>query len=299
MNIYMRLGTYFSKNKKFIKSNNFLLNTRIIFFNYVIPALRHSNKNDMLTRMQNKSPNTPSRQAFTLIELSIVIAIIGLLVGGILGGQTLIRNAELKSIISDLNKYKAAATQFKDQYGGLPGDLVDASSYWVGANNGNGDGQLNFPAAANVTGETFEFWRQLASASLIVGTYSGTAGSGGARHAVVGANVPASRINKVGFYIEYVGLLSSDPWRWNGDYGHAMYIGLQTTSVPSEGLAFKPDEVWNLDTKIDDGNPATGNIRPFRKNSAGNCTTTDVEATTAYNVSYNSSACNIVAISGF
>jgi prepilin-type N-terminal cleavage/methylation domain-containing protein len=40
------------------------------------------------------------KSAFTLIELSIVLVIIGLLVGGILAGRTLIRAAELGSIVT-------------------------------------------------------------------------------------------------------------------------------------------------------------------------------------------------------
>ena len=136
-------------------------------------------------------------------------------------------------------------------------------------------------------------------ANLISGNYSGNAGGGGTRHAVVGTNVPASRISKIGFGVEYLGTMSADLYRWNGDYGHAINVGLETASGPAEGMAFKPEEAWNLDTKVDDGKPATGGIRPFRKNSYGNCTNTDVEATTAYNLVYTPLACNILIITGY
>ena len=52
---------------------------------------------------------------FSLIELSIVIAIIGLLTGGVLGGQSLIRSAETRSIISEYNGYQSAIVQFHDK----------------------------------------------------------------------------------------------------------------------------------------------------------------------------------------
>ena len=39
----------------------------------------------------------PRRHAFSLVELSIVLVILGLLTGGILTGQSLIRAAELRS----------------------------------------------------------------------------------------------------------------------------------------------------------------------------------------------------------
>jgi len=44
------------------------------------------------------------KSGFTLIELSIVLVIIGLIVGGILVGQDLIRAAELRKLYSEKEK---------------------------------------------------------------------------------------------------------------------------------------------------------------------------------------------------
>ena len=63
------------------------------------------------------------KQGFTLVELSIVIIIIGFLIAGISAGTSLIRQAGLSSVITDLTNYKMAVNMFKDKYGGLPGDL--------------------------------------------------------------------------------------------------------------------------------------------------------------------------------
>lgn len=41
------------------------------------------------------------RAAFTLVELSIVLVILGLLVGGVLSGQSLIRASELRSVATE------------------------------------------------------------------------------------------------------------------------------------------------------------------------------------------------------
>ena len=238
------------------------------------------------------------RRGFTLIELSIVLVVIGLVAGGVLVGQSLIRASELNAVTSDLQRFQTAITTFHDKYLALPGDMSTATTIWPSAVNGNGNGQLDFAAGANATGEAFEFWKQLALAGLVEGKYNGLSGPAGARDAVIGTNVPASRIGKAGYSIEWIGEMSADLYRWDGSYGNALYAGTQIANEPTEGNSFAPKEVWNIDTKIDDGQPATGNIRPYRKNARPNCTTTDVEATTAYSLLNSTTACNLVFITG-
>lgn len=70
---------------------------------------------------------------FTLMELSIVLVIIGLIVGSIVVGKELIRTSELNSILKDLDQYNAAVLTFKDKYGGLPGDMPNATTFWGAA----------------------------------------------------------------------------------------------------------------------------------------------------------------------
>lgn len=60
---------------------------------------------------------------FTLIELSIVLVIIGLVIGGILVGQDLIKAAELRATISQKEKFDSAVNTFRNKFGGKPGDL--------------------------------------------------------------------------------------------------------------------------------------------------------------------------------
>ena len=44
-----------------------------------------------------------SNKAFSLIELSIVLIIIGLLVAGITGGQSLIESAKIKNLANEID----------------------------------------------------------------------------------------------------------------------------------------------------------------------------------------------------
>lgn len=70
------------------------------------------------------------QSGFSLVEISIVIVVIGLLVGGVLAGRSVIRAAELRAVGTEMNNYVTAIYQFRDKYSGLPGDLVNATLYW-------------------------------------------------------------------------------------------------------------------------------------------------------------------------
>src|SRR5580658_3705227 len=71
---------------------------------------------------------TKSEAGFTLIELSIVLVIIGLIVGGILTGQDLIKAAEQRATLAQIEKYNTAVNTFRNKFGGIPGDLPEGSA---------------------------------------------------------------------------------------------------------------------------------------------------------------------------
>jgi prepilin-type N-terminal cleavage/methylation domain-containing protein len=73
---------------------------------------------------------TSAKSAFSLVELSIVLVILGLLVGGVLAGQSLIRAAQLRAVTAQVGQYAAASKTFRDKYFALPGDLPNATSFW-------------------------------------------------------------------------------------------------------------------------------------------------------------------------
>jgi prepilin-type N-terminal cleavage/methylation domain-containing protein len=85
-----------------------------------------------------------SRSGFTLIEMSIVLTIIGLIVGGILAGQTLIHGAQIQQQITDVQKLKTAIFTFKGKYDCYPGDCPNATTFFgSGVQNGDGDNHIS------------------------------------------------------------------------------------------------------------------------------------------------------------
>ena len=130
--------------------------------------------------------HSPRRQmnGFTLVELSIVIVVIGLLVGGIVSGTAMIQAQRVRDVLSDVKSYEIAMQQFYDKYGGVPGDFANAELVFGnaegGANttncvtqassaspdgiktcNGNGNGYIDGQV------EGFWSWQQMSAAGLI------------------------------------------------------------------------------------------------------------------------------------
>lgn len=220
------------------------------------------------------------QRAFSLVELSIVLAILGLLIGGVLAGQSLIRAAQLRSVTTDYSRYLAAANNFRDQYSAIPGDMPNATAYWgkddtncagntgeirtPGTCNGNGDKILDGASAANSTGENYRAWQQLALAGYIEGSFSGQSGSGAAFHAVAGTNVPKSRITKAAWGLQGIaGTYAGDTAAYSYKYGNTFQFGAEISNSWPLGPVLKPDEVFNIDTKLDDGKPGSGTIIPY------------------------------------
>lgn len=253
------------------------------------------------------------RQAFSLVELSIVLVILGLLTGGVLTGQSLIRAAELRSVSTDLQRYTSAYYTFRDKYMGLPGDFTKATSFWgsLGGDgynstcqalpasgtatcNGDGNGIIDHNSVGY--GERFRAWQHLANAGLVEGSYTGRDGAttqgnnADANFNIPGTNIPRSRLNNAGFIIAYRASTTGDNNWYDG--GPSNIFALQNIGSQQP---LKPEEAWNIDTKLDDGRPAYGAAVVTKPTGSwmANCATTAVASTAEYNLSYTSAACGM------
>ncbi|MBN8544321.1 MAG: prepilin-type N-terminal cleavage/methylation domain-containing protein [Alphaproteobacteria bacterium] len=224
-------------------------------------------------------------QAFSLVELSIVLVILGLLTGGILAGQSLIRASELRAVSTELQRWQTATGTFRDKYFAMAGDMSNATQFWTAAHatpatcittssttqatcDGNGDGRIG----GTNDYEHYRMWQHLANASLIEGTYTGVSG---ACHAslcwIAGTNVPRSKVSASAAWgmRAYLDNFAGDGTMFAGNYGNWMQLGAMAATSDAGLSAFKPEELWNIDTKMDDGRPAYGKIMARRWD---NCT---------------------------
>ncbi|MFO1242592.1 MAG: prepilin-type N-terminal cleavage/methylation domain-containing protein [Rickettsiales bacterium] len=262
------------------------------------------------------------RQGLSLIEICIVLVIIGLVAGGVITGQSMIRNAKIRSLITQSNTYNTAVGTFKQKYKALPGDMKNAVRYW-GARaggtadgpdatcksyfdathtttkltcNGDGDGKIEYTSTD--WSEPWAAWQHLADAGMIPGQYTGqgTNAAGGVDDAKPGYNCPNSGFRDACFAYTYRGTVSNTNTDWfEGMYGHVMRIGI---FAEVDGTYLTPAEMLELDTKIDDGLPALGNIRAYKNFKRPNCTTSDL-VTAAYKLTYEDLGCNIIYLTGF
>lgn len=226
---------------------------------------------------QTSPHNTPhakhkSIAGFTLVELSIVLVILGLLVGGVLAGQSMIESAESRAVITQMNQFTTAATTFRDKYLCLPGDCANATAFNMGG-NGNGDGLVgcgggssrltdpsttvmycgSFGGMSNTvmvrsSGESSQFWTHLAWAGLIAGQY--TANPGGNVSAAMDSYFPKFATQKGYLHVlswngtTYIrsGIFGTDgsgnPWTMNGgalNGGQALHI-INKLGLSAQGM---------------------------------------------------------------
>jgi prepilin-type N-terminal cleavage/methylation domain-containing protein len=66
--------------------------------------------------MQSVSSDSARAAGFTLIEMSIVLVVIGLIVGAIMVGQNLIAAAAIRAQITQIEKYNSAVNTFRGKY---------------------------------------------------------------------------------------------------------------------------------------------------------------------------------------
>lgn len=211
------------------------------------------------------------RGGFSLVELSIVLVILGLLTGGILAGQSLIRAAEIRSVTTDAQRYVVAMQTFRDKYFAIPGDMNNATRFWGDENavcpdatvangspgtcNGDGDGRV-FGLAVPYQ-EEYRSWQHLAFAGLIEGSYTGKI-SGGSPGTVLGSNVPASRMSNAGWSLAATTTTMYGSWNIETT-GNTLFFGAPGGDVTRSPVLL-PQEAWSIDTKMDDGFPATGKV---------------------------------------
>jgi len=211
---------------------------------------------------------------FTLLEISIVLIIIGLVTGGVLTGKDLIRAAQIRLQVSQIEKLDIAVNVFKSKYGCLPGDCANASDYGWGstADNGNGNGHVdNYNYMDDP--ESVNFWFHLSQAQLINNRYNIYTGASSSTY-IPGIYSPP--LSMPGNGIAYkVGGGAADAYTPGGiwviykdryldvlgkGFSHAWFLTV-TTDYSTWTGAYTGVNMYALDSKMDNGLPSSGSVQ--------------------------------------
>lgn len=232
----------------------------------------------------------PSQKGFTLVELSIVLVIIGLIVSSVLVGQDLIRSAELRATIAQYREISTAVTTFRGKYPGIPGDIDNGARFGLGnasttatfqdgsAGAGDGNGMITQDNALTVlaaTGEMATFWAHLTTPGLelIPGLFDGDGGG-----TVAGVDMPALKFgNNAGWGVYGTGR--------NANF---LVAGLASdgTNVTNTVNVFLPLDAFNIDEKVDDGVPTSGDVQSRGAHA------TDIDNAATTNAGVSATVCN-------
>jgi prepilin-type N-terminal cleavage/methylation domain-containing protein len=230
-----------------------------------------------------------SRKAFSLVELSIVIIIIGLLFSAVTAGNSLIESSKIRNLYAEMNQYDAALTNFNTHYNALAGDMINATSYWGSVvDNGNGNGIIqaccgdaDTGSSWDGAGEEVDFWEHLLLADLIKeGNGENFDGKPRIKYEgnIPGDNVPEAIYKDVGFMPSGSHLFVA--------YTDSTYLSIKYGT-------FTPFWAHNFDKKFDDGKAGSGVIRGWNGSYGGMNTSQPCLSSGDYNLAQTNEYCTL------
>lgn len=255
-----------------------------------------------------KKTFSKKRSAFSLIELSIVLIIIGLLIAGITGGASLIKSSELRAVMGEARGYAVAVNAFYTQFNALPGDYgtslgtaAGGSVTMTGNTYGNGNSKIEYCTTSCTTGATATgsegnlAWQHLkfAGAIDVAPTFQGALTAA----ATAGTHFPASKIKSSGWNFDYNTATTSlqNVVVLTGSTTSAASIdanSLVNGATMSTG-AILPTDGLSIDSKIDDGVASTGKVRAVNTANATTCAGGTVTVPTAWAVTVTTKSCGL------
>lgn len=204
-------------------------------------------------RVSHKSSPVVHRQsAFTLLELSVVLIIIGFIAAAVLVGGSLVRAAEVRATIADVEDFTARIRLFQDRYGYFPGDYPNASDA-IQAGLFNGDGNYFILWDHEVlTAWMHLYWAQLSN----FGT--GIWGGSGAPPPTASV-IPPARFAR-GYY--WFVAIPSSAYGDGPVASNYFMIATDHSGVATDWDGpVPPQDAYAIDTKLDDGTPNKGRVR--------------------------------------
>lgn len=235
---------------------------------------------------------------FSLVEIAVAIIILGILALIISGGNSLIKQANIRKTVGEFTTLAGSFDNFESIYEAIPGDMANAYQYFstnctTAANLCNGDGDTHIEgveaessaAPANNDLEYLRYFQHLKLASIIEGDYSDVgAGVESTDHGTLcneadiisescvrapGYNVLGSAISDTGYYLVYYDDTIDRHVIILGNSNSSSYTG------ENSGEILSAIDAKSIDLKLDDGIAHTGKVIALGTGGSANCREAD------------------------
>lgn len=236
--------------------------------------------------MQRQTAGQDNCAGISLIETGMIVVVAGLIFAAMFSSHSLVKAAELRSIITQADAYHTAFRTFEAKFGNAPGDYPIAVAQWGPiTKDGNADGLI-----LGWEREEVYAWQHLALAGILPETSPHLKEN--EKHAVLlGINAPASRVPNAGFR-----LTSSTAPIYGKRQGHLLELGATTgQDTGREALSYSAltaSDARILDTKVDDGLPDGGQVFAVQGKDSTACVSEGTAIT--YLVGNEAPACRLV-----
>ncbi len=212
------------------------------------------------------------KKGFTLIEITIVVVVIALIIGGVLLGRDLISAAKAISQVSQFSQYQHATEIFESKYNALPGDmppeLAATLQFQVRAGtSGRGDNSRNYMHPNSLLTDFYVeevgyektlYWRDLSESKLIPETFNTatdacppiTAGE-------MELYFPRAKLDDGSHIFLYSG---GNEQKNYYELTKMVAVAASLSCMPTRAHATRPAIAYMIDSKMDDGLPRTGSV---------------------------------------
>ena len=200
-----------------------------------------------------------TQKGFTLVELSIVLVIIGLLIGGILAAQSMTDTSKIQAQVRQFGQIDAAVLNFADKYnGGLPGD---ASVFATVAGATQDNRIIESSIDTLYDSEAAEFWPELSLTGFKREEGSSTPYTN-TGYGNIGTSFPKAKVGSNGNGVLAYG--NTGPTSLGLTQNANVYILADCSSMTNTTISCKSglsgSEAIAIDQKMDDGIATSGNI---------------------------------------
>lgn len=183
------------------------------------------------------------KRGFTLIELSLVVVVIGIILSSIVMVSDIIGQSEIKVVIKEVEEYKIAIRRFKNTHKYFPGDFAGVSVFGVSTPVGNNNWQVS-------TEESRFVAHHLTLANLYPGEFVGDMTD----RFELNVNIPQSIVSGGGYWFHYYSVLDR-----RTDF-HSIDLARINDEDNINNVLLSVNDAQYLDNKFDDGTPNTGRI---------------------------------------